>query len=172
MVSRLTLKNTEYERHWPAVRGILAESEKLRTQSLTFVDRDAQSFATLMKAYRLPKETTSDKQTRSKEIQTRLREAAQVPLETAELAAVTIHAARNLAEYANLNALSDIRTAIFLAQAGFQGASANVATNLPGIRESEYRKDTERKLSELQIQIEKNSSEALRVLTTREKDHG
>lgn len=125
-----------------------------------------------MKAYRLPKETDSDKQARSKAIQTRLREAAQVPLETAELAARSVHAAKNLAEYANLNALSDIRTAIFLAQAGFQGASANVATNLPGIKESEYRKVTEQKLNELQTQIEKDVSEALGILTTREKDHG
>jgi glutamate formiminotransferase/formiminotetrahydrofolate cyclodeaminase len=172
MVSRLTLKKTEYEKYWPAVTGILAESEKLRVQSLAFVDRDAQSFATLMKAYRLPKETDSDKQARSKAIQTRLKDAAQVPLETAELAARSVHAAKNLAEYANLNALSDIRTAIFLAQAGFQGASVNVATNLPGIKESEYRKVTEQKLNELRTQIEKDTCEALGILTTREKDDG
>jgi glutamate formiminotransferase/formiminotetrahydrofolate cyclodeaminase len=172
MVSRLTLKKTEYEKYWPAVREILAESEKLRVQSLTFVDRDAQSFAALMKAYRLPKETESDRQARSKEIQMRLKDAAQVPLETAELAARTAYAARNLTEYANVNALSDIRTAIFLAQAGFQGASANVATNVTGIKETEYRKHTEQKLNELQNQVEKNTSEALRVLTTRSKDRG
>lgn len=91
MVSRLTLKKTDYEKYWPAVKEILAESEKLRVQSLTFVDRDAQSFATLMKAYRLPKETDSDKQARSKEIQMGLKDAAQVPLETAEFAARTVH---------------------------------------------------------------------------------
>ena len=172
MVSRLTLKKTEYEKYWPAVKEILAESEKLRVQSLTFVDRDAQSFAALMKAYRLPKETDSDRQARSKEIQMRLKDAAQVPLETAEFAARTVYAARNLTEYANVNALSDIRTAIFLAHAGFQGASANVATNVTGIEETEYRKHTEQKLNELQNQVEKNTSEALRVLTTRSKDRG
>jgi glutamate formiminotransferase/formiminotetrahydrofolate cyclodeaminase len=172
MVSRLTLKKPEYEKYWPAVKEILAESEKLRVQSLRLVDRDAQSFATLMKAYGLPKETESDREARSKEIQMRLKEAAQVPLETAELAARTACAARNLTEYANVNALSDIRTAIFLAQAGFQGASANVATNVTGIKETEYRKNTEQKLNELQNQVEKNTSEALRVLTTRIKDRG
>ena len=172
MVSRLTLKKTEYEKYWPAVREILAESEQLRVQSLTFVDRDAQSFAALMKAYRLPKETDSDRRARSKEIQMLLKEAAQVPLETAEFAARTVHAARKLTDYANTNALSDIRTAIFLAQAGFQGASANVATNLTGVKESEYRKHTEQTLNELQNQVEKNTSDALRVLTTRSKDLG
>jgi len=172
MVSRLTLKKVEYEKYWPAAKEILAESEKLRTQSLTFVDRDAQSFDALMKAYRLPKETDSDKQSRSKEIQTRLKDAAQVPLETAEFAARIIYVASKLAEYANVNALSDIRTAIFLAQAGFQGASANVATNLTEIKDAEYRKQTEQKLNELQNQVEKHTSEALRRLTMRSKDPG
>ncbi len=170
MVSRLTLKKTEYEKHWPAVKGILEESEKLRVQSLTLVDRDAQSFATVMKAYRLPKETDSDKQARSAEIQMRLKDAAQVPLETTDLAARTLDAARNLAEYANLNALSDIRTAVFLARAGFQGATANVAINLTGVKDTDYRKRTEHLLNELQKRVEKTSSEALSVLTARSKD--
>jgi glutamate formiminotransferase/formiminotetrahydrofolate cyclodeaminase len=170
MVSRLTLKKTEYEKYWPAVKGILAESEKLRVESLKSVDRDAQSFTALMKAYRLPKETDLDRQTKSEEIQMRLKYAAEVPLETAGLAAHTAHAARKLSEYANVSALSDIRTAIFLAQAGFQGAGANVATNLTGIKDTEYRTKTEQKLNELQNQVEKNTSEALRVLTTRSKN--
>jgi len=172
MVSKLTLKKTDYEKYWPAVKGILADSEILRVESLTFVDRDAQSFAALMKAYRLPKETDSERRARSEEIQMRLKDAAQVPFETAELAARTVTAARKLAEYANVNALSDLRTSIFLAQAGFQGASANVATNLTGIKETEYRKQTEQKLNELQTQVETNTSEALRVLSTRSKDSG
>jgi len=170
MVSRLTLKKTDYEKYWPAVKGILAESERLRVESLRSVDRDAQSFTALMRAYRLPKETDSDRQIRSEEIQMRLKYAAQVPLETAELAAHTVHAASKLSEYANVSALSDIRTAIFLAQAGLQGAGANVATNLTGIKETEYRKKTEQKLNELQNQVEKNTSEALRVLTTRSRN--
>jgi len=120
----------------------------------------------------LPKETDSDQQARSEEIQMRLKDAAQVPFETAELAARTVTAARKLAEYANVSALSDIRTSIFLAQAGFQGASANVATNLTGIKETEYRKQTEQKLNELRTQVETNTSEALRVLSTRSKDSG
>jgi formiminotetrahydrofolate cyclodeaminase len=120
----------------------------------------------------LPKETDSDKQSRSKEIQTRLKDAAQVPLETAEFAARITYVASKLTEYANVNALSDIRTAIFLAQAGFQGASANVATNLTEIKDAEYRKQTEQKLNELQNQVEKHTSEALRRLTMRSKDPG
>ena len=170
MVSRLTLKKTDYEKYWPAVKGILAESERLRVESLRSVDRDAQSFNALVKAYRLPKETDSDRQARSEEIQARLKYATEVPLETAELAVRTLDAAGKLSEYANLNALSDVRTALFLAQAGFQGASANVATNLRGIKETEYRKRTEQKLNELQNQVEKSSSEALGILTTRSKN--
>ncbi len=172
MVCRLTLKRTEYEQYWGAVKEILAESEKLRIQSLTFVDSDAQSFASLMKVYHLPKETDADKQARSKAIQLGLKDAAQVPLQTAVFAAQTVHAAKRLAEFANTNALSDIRTAIFLAKAGLQGAGANVLTNLSGIKEADYRKEMEQKLNALENQIEKDASETLRILTTRCKDGG
>ena len=170
MVSRLTLKKAEYKKFWPPVNEILAEGENLRMQSLKFVDRDAESFDSLMKAYRLPKETDSDKQARSKAIQMGLKDAAQVPLETAGFAAQTVKAAKRLAEFANINALSDIRTAVFLAKAGLQGAGANVLTNLNGIKEADYRKEIEQKLNAMESQVEKDASEALSVLTKREKD--
>jgi glutamate formiminotransferase/formiminotetrahydrofolate cyclodeaminase len=169
MVSRLTLKKLEYEKYWPAAHGILTESERLRARLLTLVDQDSESFAALMKAYRLPKESQLDREIRSKEIQLRLKEATQIPLETAEQAARTLSAARNLAEYANINALSDVQTAISLAHAAFLGATANVTINLPGIKDPEYRKRLEEKLIPLQRQVEKDESGALTVLASRNK---
>ncbi len=69
MVCRLTLKRPEYEKHWPDVKEILEKSEALRMRLLSLVDEDSQSFASLMQAYRLPKQTDEEKHARSAEIQ-------------------------------------------------------------------------------------------------------
>jgi len=167
MVSRVTMKKTESEKYAPALNGILAESEKLRAQLLTLVDKDSESFDALMKAYRLPKETEPEKTARSNEIQNRLKAATQIPLETAERAASTMSAARKLAEYASLNAISDLQTAIALAHSGFVGSTANVMINLPGIKNPEYRRQVEDELKGLQSQVEHDKPEALAVIASR-----
>lgn len=169
MVSRLTLKKPEYERHWPKVKEIFEESDSLQKRLLALVDEDSQSFASLMQAYRLPKESVQEKRVRSEEIQTRLKGAADVPLKTAEKAASTLSLARNLAEFANESALSDLQTAVFLAYAGAQGAVSNVTINLPGIKDEDYKKQVRMKLDAVQKQIDKDRSDALSVMAKRSK---
>ena len=166
MVARLTLKKIEPQ-HQPTVTTILAESEKLRTTLLAQVDRDAQSFEALMDAYRLPKATEREKETRSVEIQTRLRTATEVPLETTKRAAQALSAAKMLTQYANMNAISDLETAIGAAYAAFLGALANVKINLSGIRDAEYVNQIQRKLSDLQKEVEQEQKEAYSGLAAR-----
>ena len=171
MVARLTLKKTEYQKDWPVAQQVLDESDRLQRNLLSLVDKDSHSFSALMKAYRLPKETEQDKITRSAEIQSRLREACTVPLETASNSAQVLTAAKKLAPCANLNALSDLQTALSLAQAGLTGAAANVAINLPGIKDVQFRKETEESLRSIEKNAEADRSEALKILTARTKSN-
>jgi len=169
MVSRLTLKRPEYERDWPVVKQVLTESDNLQRRLLSLVDKDSESFSALMRAYRLPKESEQEKKNRSEEIQSKLKEASTVPLETADAAGLVLVAARNLAHCANLNALSDLQTAISLAQAGLAGAAANIAINLPGIKNAQFREEVERNLHSIEKAAEKNRLEAIEVLASRSK---
>jgi glutamate formiminotransferase/formiminotetrahydrofolate cyclodeaminase len=169
MVARLTLKKSELQKDWPLAQQALSESEILQRNLLALVDRDSQSFSSLMKAYRLPKASEQEKTARSAEIQSRLREACTVPLETATESGHVLAAAKKLAPCANLNALSDLQTAISLAQAGLTGAAANVAINIPGIKDAQFRKETEDKLHSIEKMAESDRIEALKVLASRSK---
>ena len=169
MVARLTLKKNELQKHWPILNEVLAESDKLRATLLAQVDKDSQSFDALMRAYRLPKETEHDKKARSLSIQASLKEATEVPLQTAEQAAQALSAGKRLAEYANINAISDLETAIASAFAGFAGSVANVRINLSGINDAEYRKRTQERLTLLQRQIEQDQKAADSILAARAK---
>ena len=169
MVSRLTLKRPEYEKDWPVVKQVLSESNNLQGVLLSLVDKDAVSFSELMKAYRLPKQTELEKQTRAEEIQSKLMKASEVPLETAEAAGLVLSAAKKLAHCAYLTALSDLQTAISLAQAGLAGAAANVAINLPGVKNAQFREEAQRKLTSIQTAAERDRAEAVQTLGVRNK---
>ncbi len=169
MVSRLTLKRPELEIHWAKAKEVLVECEALQKRLLSLVDEDSESFDALMQAYRLPKTSEQEKQKRTEEIQSRLKRAAEVPLDTTEQAARTLAEAKKLAEVANENALSDLQTAAHLAYASAHGAISNVTINLSGIKDEDYRQQLKAKLDSLQKQIESDKSEALTALARRSK---
>jgi glutamate formiminotransferase/formiminotetrahydrofolate cyclodeaminase len=169
MVARLTLRKND-PLHQQTITTILSESEKLRTSLLAQVDRDAQSFEGLMGAYRLPKATEGERERRSAEIQARLKTATEVPLETAERAAQALSAATRLIQYANMNAISDLETAIGAAYAAFLGALANVRINIAAIKDTEYGKSIQGKLAELQKGVERAQKEAYTGLASRGKE--
>ena len=169
MVARLTLKRPECEKDWPLVKQILTESEKLQRHLLSLVDKDSESFSALMKAYRLPKESEQEKKARSEAIQSKLREASAVPLETAQDTGGVLALAKKLAPHAILNALSDLQTALSLAQAGLTGAAANVAINVPGIKDAQFRREVEEKLHLIEKIADKDRSAAFELLASRTK---
>lgn len=167
MVVKLTLKKTESQKHQSALTTLLMESDKIHETLLAQVDKDAQSFEALMRAYKLPKDTDRDRETRSAEIQAKLRVATEVPLETAEQSARTLSTAKRLVEYANMNAISDLETAIGAANAGFLGAVANIKLNLSAVKDAEYSKLIRSKLDVLQKKVEQDQKDAYSGIASR-----
>jgi len=167
MVAKLTMRKSKPGMNSSDLEPIFAESERLRSMLLSQVDKDSEIFDSLMKAYRLPKETEKDKEVRSKQIQERLKGATEVPLQTADQAARTLSVARRLAGYASMNAISDLETAVDAAYAGFSGALSNVRINLSGINDSEYRKRTETRVDGLQRQVEQDRQGAHSTIAKR-----
>ncbi len=170
MVSRLTLKRPEFEKHWVKAKEILVECESLQKHLLSLVDEDSESFAALMQAYRLPKESELEKRKRAEEIQSRLKGAAEVPLKTAEQAVEILFEAKSLAEIANESALSDLQTATYLAYASVQAAIANVTINLAGIKDGNYRMQTATKVDALLEEAELDKSRTLSAVAKRGKN--
>ena len=169
MVARLSMKKGEPGQNQSILNSLLTQSEKARTSLLTQVDQDARSFEDIMKAYKLPKSTDEEKQARSKEIQAKLHIATEVPFETARQAAYTLSIAKSLIEHANMNAISDLETAIGAANAGFLGAAANVKINLAGLKDTEFTNSIQEKLNSLQNQVNKDLKDANSAIELRKK---
>jgi formiminotetrahydrofolate cyclodeaminase len=114
------------------------KAESLRAELTGLINEDAEAFAAVMNAFRLPKETEDDKLNRELAIQAATKRATLSPLATARACADVIELCQTVAEQGNPNAISDAGAAAACAQAGLKAASLNVLINLPSINDREF----------------------------------
>lgn len=138
MVGRLTVGREKYRRSWAALETTTARGDELRARLLELVDADTRAYNQVMAAYRLPRETESQKADRSRAIQEAAQEAARIPLHTLRAAADCLGLVRTAIEYGNPNCITDAGTAAELIRAAAVGAAYNVRINLGGIRDKEF----------------------------------
>ena len=143
MVCRLTIGRERFADVEDELRGVLEEAETLRVRLTELADADTQAFDQVLAAYNLPKETQGEGAARQGAVQGALRDATQVPLETARACATVVVLAAQVIEKINPNALGDAGAAALLAEAGLKSAQLNVAINLTDIHDPEFVRETQ-----------------------------
>ncbi|MGX2040342.1 methenyltetrahydrofolate cyclohydrolase [Methylocaldum sp. MU1018] len=138
MVCNLTIGKKNYEAVEPEMKELLAEAENLRARLMDMVRADVEVFGKVMAAYGLPKETDEQKNARSQQIQSTLREATDVPLECAKACAEVIRLSKAAAEKGNRNVVSDAGVAVVAAQAALKSAALNVYVNAGAIKDEGF----------------------------------
>lgn len=96
------------------------EVAELRHQALDLIDADAQAFAGVGEAYKLPKATYDEKQIRTEAIQKALIAAAEPPCQVVKLTTRLVEIAQKIAKTGNPNVISDVAVAAHTAQAALQ----------------------------------------------------
>ena len=137
MVCDLTIGREKWKEGWSYAEETVRETIPLLTKSGILADDDSQAFDDVMAAYKLPRETESEKENRREAIKLSSLKATNVPLETARLSLSLLERLPQLARVSNVNAISDVGVASLLASAACKGALFNVEINLPSIPEKE-----------------------------------
>ncbi|MEI6287229.1 MAG: cyclodeaminase/cyclohydrolase family protein [Bacillota bacterium] len=135
MVVNLSINKTDLVEHQPALIDALSHLTALRQELSAQMDKDTAAFAAVMAAFKLPKATEVEKNERTIAIRLAFYEAAMTPLMTATQACAVLELAAGLLGKINENAASDLLTGAEMCYAGFRGAVANVAINLPSIKD-------------------------------------
>jgi glutamate formiminotransferase/formiminotetrahydrofolate cyclodeaminase len=130
MVAGLTIGKKKYAAVEAEMKEAALKAASLVTTLTGLVERDAQSYAAVMAAYKLPNEPEDAAKARARAIDAALVGAAQVPLETARACAEVAELAALVAEKGNTNAVSDGGVAALLAEAACKGAVYNVRINV------------------------------------------
>ena len=130
MVAGLTVGRKKYVDVEPEMRALAQQAQGLADRLSRLVDEDADAYALVSDAYRLPKDDEQATAARETAIQAALRKAADVPLETARACREVAQLAATCAAKGNQNAVTDAGVAALLAEAGCRGAAYNVRINV------------------------------------------
>lgn len=138
MVGNLTLGKKKYEDVQEEIKVILDKAQVLQNELLLLVEKDAEVFEPLSKAYGLPKSTDTEKQIRDEVLEEALRLACSVPVEIMEktMEAIALH--EELAVKGTRIAISDVGVGVLFCKSALMGASLNVFINTKLMKDREY----------------------------------
>ena len=137
MVGNLTVGKKAYAQVEAEVYVTLEKLADVRERLLELVDEDAQAFAPLAAAYRMPKATPEEQAAKNDALQAALVGACDVPLEIMERVSDVVELTDFLAHNGSKMALSDAGVAAAFARAAADGASLNIFINAASMDDRE-----------------------------------
>ena len=134
MVGELTVGKKKYAAVEEDVKALMAKAQDLRVRLLECVNKDAEAFAPLSRAYGIPK----DDPTRDEIMEKCLRTAAAAPLEILDLCCEAIELQREFADKGSVLAISDAATGVVFCWSAMYGAAVNVKVNTKAMKDRAY----------------------------------
>jgi glutamate formiminotransferase/formiminotetrahydrofolate cyclodeaminase len=141
MVASRSRGKKAYLEHEHELSQAIARLSQLREELKAAIDGDAESYNSVMKAYKSAKESAGADYM----IEAALKQATSVPLAVAERAGEVSRIAQQLKPITNPNMKSDLTTALALARAAMEGALANVEINLESLKDTGFVAETRKK---------------------------
>jgi glutamate formiminotransferase/formiminotetrahydrofolate cyclodeaminase len=172
MVAHLSVGKKKYADVEGTMLDVIPQADALKEKLNTAVSQDSAAFDQVMAAYRLPKDTDTNKDARREAIQQATIHAAEIPLGVAEDALKVLTLAKIVAWEGNLNAITDAGSAAGLARAALTGAGMNVRINLIGLDDQSLAAKMLSRLEEVQKQANDLLSEIQSAVITRGKITG
>lgn len=134
MVTSLTTGKKKYAEYEEEICSIMEKANELRIKLLESINKDAEAFYPLSKAYSLDKEDPN----RDTILETCLKDAANSPFEILKLTCKVIELDERLAVIGSKLAISDAATSVMLAHGALYGAFINVVVNTRLMKDISY----------------------------------
>ncbi len=149
MVCDLTIGRAKYAEFEEICMTAKAKGVKIFGELAEAIDLDTEAYNMVTGAYKLPKETEEDKQSRSKAIGAAMLTATEVPLKIMALSCEGLQIVDSLVGKTNSNAVSDLGVGAINLMAAVKGAWLNVMINLSGIKDPDKKIYFEKKGNEI-----------------------
>jgi Methenyl tetrahydrofolate cyclohydrolase len=138
MVGSLTVGKKKYADVEDDIKSLMSKADTLQKELLDLVEKDAEVFAPLAKAYGMPKETETEKAAKAEVMAKVLKDACAVPLEIMRKCCEAIDICDEFAEKGSKLAISDAGVGVIFCKSALQGASLNVFINTKAMADKEY----------------------------------
>ncbi len=138
MVGNLTLGRKKYLDVQEDIKAILEKAQFLQNELLSLVEKDAEAFEPLSKAYGLPKNTEEEIKKRDEIMENALRVACSVPVQIMEKALDTITLHEELEAKGTRLAISDVGVGVLFCKSALMGAARNIFINTKLMKDRKY----------------------------------
>lgn len=149
MVASLTVGKKKYADVEEEMQNLRDKAVGLQKELLHLVDRDAEVFEPLSKAYGMPKETEAEKAEKARVMEAALKDACMVPIEIMEKCCEAIDLLAEFAAKGSVLAISDAGVGAVCCKAALQGASLNVYINTKSMADREFAEALNKKCDEM-----------------------
>lgn len=138
MVVNLTLGKKKYAEFEEVNKEIMAKALKIQEELLEMVDKDAENFLPLSKAYGLPKETEEEKKYKEETLEKCLIVACGVPVDIVKKTYEAILLHEELVDKGSKLAISDVGVGVQCLRAALISGWLNVLININMIKDEAY----------------------------------
>ena len=149
MVAHLTIGRKKYASVELDMLELKAHASNLQAQLLTLIERDAEVFEPLARAYSLPKQTEEEKKEKDRVMEKALNQACRIPMEIMETVCESLELVKEAAQKGTAAAVSDAGDAAVFCKAALQGASLNVFSNTRSMKDRNTAEEYNRRADEL-----------------------
>lgn len=138
MVGSLTVGKRKYADVEEEMYELKRKCDQLQKEFLFLMERDAEVFEPLAKAYGMPRETEEQKAEKARVMEIVLKDACSVPMEIMEKCCEAIELIKEFAAKGSMLAISDAGVGAVFCKAALEGASLNVYINTKSMTDREY----------------------------------
>lgn len=149
MVCNLTTGKKKYAQYEETIQEILGKAAKLEEELLSMIDKDAEGFYPLSKAYGLPTSTEEEKQYKAETMEKCLKVACEVPMNIVRLCFDSIKLHEELVDKGSKLAISDVGCGVQCLRAAILSAQLNVIINVNSMKDREYAENIEKECNQL-----------------------
>lgn len=149
MVCNLTIGKKKYAEYEETVKEILNKAGKIEKDLLEMIDKDAECFLPLSKAYGLPKNTEEEIRIKEETMEKALKVACEVPISIVRVCFEAIKLHEDLVDKGSKLAISDVGVGVQCLRAAILSGQLNVVININSIKDEEYVNKVKNEVDEL-----------------------
>lgn len=138
MVCNLTIGKKKYAEYEESVNEILVKAREIEKKLLSMIDKDAENFLPLSKAYGLPNSTEEEKKIKEEIMENALKVACEVPIDIVRVCFDAIKLHEDLVDKCSKLAISDVGVGVQCLRAAILSGKLNVVININSIKDMEY----------------------------------
>ena len=164
MVGNLTIGKKKYADVEDEAKELVERGSKVIAALEALVDKDAEVFEPLSKAYGMPRETDAEKKLKAETMEACGKTACSVPLDIMRQAYEGIKIHQRMGVIGTMIAISDVACGVVFLKAALISGSLNVIININGIKDQEFNKAAKTEMDQLLADGSKIADETLALV--------